>query len=120
MFLLKYKTNLVLFLMLGFVSFCKENSAQVQLRIMSYNLNDYASNDSRNDDFTGVISPIDPDIFIGIKLTSSSKSSGFRTNKEEEEIILRFSMLTAFQAEFMFYGLQTAKFAKNKELTPIK
>jgi len=54
--------------------------AQVTVRIMSYNLNDYASDNSRDSYFISVISTINPDIFVGIELTSSTRASNFRTN----------------------------------------
>ena len=80
MVLSRNKTVFVLFSILVFVFISMESLAQVQVRIMSYNLNDYSSSSSRDDDFIDVISPIDPDIFVGIELTSSSKASNFRTN----------------------------------------
>lgn len=80
MVLPKNKTFFVLFLIFCLLPLFSEILAQTTVRIMSYNLNDYATSSSRDADFISVISPIDPDIFVAIELTSSIGATNFRTN----------------------------------------
>lgn len=54
--------------------------AQETVRMMSYNLNDYAADTSRNADFVSIVSAINPDILVAIELTSSSSATKFLNN----------------------------------------
>jgi len=74
------RTIFVLFLILSWFLIVTESFSQVTVRIMSYNLNDYTSGSSRNTALKSVITPIDPDIFVGIELTSSTQAGNFRDN----------------------------------------
>ena len=68
--LYKYKTFITLILSFVIASFIPKSFAQEQIRIMSYNLNDYRNN-TRDADFRTVINDIQPDIIVGIELHSS-------------------------------------------------
>jgi len=75
-----YTTIRVVFLLLIFLFTIPKSLAQETIRIMSYNLNNYSSGTSRNNALKSVIGPVDPDIVVGIELTSSSQANNFRTN----------------------------------------